>query len=447
MKKTVFALLVIVVLASALAACVTGSSNNSGAAGYSSWEGQYYEYRFEEYWSKKSLEDRNIPRQQTQSVLKGFDMLPKPDSIMDEQPSEQDIDRAIAAYEKSLKLEPSGTWSFSGGLVYLKPPEGGVKAALARAQEKKQEWVRVVNPRNEALAAQQAVNASTNPNSPDDFDIMQNEDGGITITQYKGSRTNVIIPSTISGIKVTRIGERAFVNRRGNYGRGIEILSVVIPNTVTSIISSAFSGCKELVSVTLSDSLIYLDGFSGCTSLKSIVIPNSVRSIGSNAFANSGLTSVTLPNGLEDIGADAFRDCQLTSVQIPASVKSISQGAFNNNKITNLVISESVESLGKYSFANNPLVSLVFPASLASRREIRKPISLYGIFDGYEISYTGFIDDAFYRSSETLTRITMPANVSDGHLTEFEVSFSNFYKLQGKKAGTYVKENRVWRLQ
>jgi hypothetical protein len=44
--------------------------------------------------------------------------------------------------------------------------------------------------------------------------------------------------------------------------------------------------------------------------------------------------------------------------------------------------------------------------------------------------------------------MTMPTNVDDENLSgNFEASFINYYKLQGKKAGTYVKVDRVWRLQ
>jgi hypothetical protein len=39
--------------------------------------------------------------------------------------------------------------------------------------------------------------------SEDDFDIMQNQQGGITITGYRGTTKQVVIPETIEGIRVT----------------------------------------------------------------------------------------------------------------------------------------------------------------------------------------------------------------------------------------------------
>ena len=69
--------------------------------------------------------------------------------------------------------------------------------------------------------------------------------------------------------------------------------------SVTSIGSSAFSGCSGLTSVTIPNSVTSIGGsaFRGCTSLTSVTIPNSVTSIGDSAFSNcSSLTSVTIPN-------------------------------------------------------------------------------------------------------------------------------------------------------
>ena len=66
-------------------------------------------------------------------------------------------------------------------------------------------------------------------------------------------------------------------------------MNTVIPNSVTSIGGSAFSGCYGLTSIT---------------------IPNSVTSIGSSAFYKcSSLTNVTIGNSVASIGESAFSGC------------------------------------------------------------------------------------------------------------------------------------------
>ena len=148
------------------------------------------------------------------------------------------------------------------------------------------------------------------------------------------------LTSVTIGNSVTSIGNDAFYRCSG-------LTSFTIPNSVTSIGFGAFLGCSGIKKVIVKDIAawcgIKFGGYDSNplyyakhiysdedTEITNLIIPNSVTSIGSSAFYGcSGLTFVTIPNSVTNIGNDAFSYCTgLTSVTIPNSVTSIGDGAF-----------------------------------------------------------------------------------------------------------------------
>lgn len=113
---------------------------------------------------------------------------------------------------------------------------------------------------------------------------------------------------------------------------------ITLPNDYNgssySLYTNAFSGCKRLTSITLSDGVLSIgvDAFRSCTSLTSLTIGNNVESIGNYAFYDcSALSSVIIPDSVTGIGKQAFDNCiELTSVTIGSGVKRIGGDAFLN---------------------------------------------------------------------------------------------------------------------
>ncbi|WP_461257954.1 leucine-rich repeat domain-containing protein [Treponema sp. R80B11-R83G3] len=293
------------------------------------------------------------------------------------------------------------------------------------------------------------------PNSGDDFDIRQNAQGGITITGYNGTRKQVVIPDTISGIKVTEIGDSAFSHGSvwSNYYDtyvtiGKEILSVVIPNSVTKIGERAFSPNSTLRSVVLPNTITMIPdwAFYGCA-LDTVTIPNSVTAIGNGAFAKNQLTSITFGNRVAKIGDGAFMYNNLKELKnLPTSLKTIGTAAFAENNITTLTIPNGVTNLGTLCFSNNPIKTLVIPPSLAQS----------GFSDAFQIvsEWRPANDNPWYTyeynifpmNMESGIAITLPANVAD-NFENFSSTLLDFYKSQGKKAGTYSFDGRLWKVK
>ena len=110
---------------------------------------------------------------------------------------------------------------------------------------------------------------------------------------------------------------------------------MTIPDSVTNIGCSVFSGCTSLERVKISNSVtsIGCSVFSGCTSLERVKIPNSVTGIGCSVFSGcTSLERVKIPNSVTSIGDDAFYDCTALEVTVPDMVEDVSIDAFKNVK-------------------------------------------------------------------------------------------------------------------
>ena len=275
--------------------------------------------------------------------------------------------------------------------------------------------------------------AATTEDGLFEYEVEENGTGseyqcGVRITRYKGPDSGeVVIPKTIEEYEVKWIGgawqDKVFQGYTG-------IASIVIPDSVISIDRSAFSGCTSLAEITVSpdnknyssvdgvlfnkdgsELIIYPKGngrsaytvpdgvtsisgsaFSGCTSLKEIVIPDSVTTIGSSAFEGctslskvklsnnlriiqertfydcTSLAEIVIPDSVTKIGVSAFLGCtSLSKVKLPKNLTSINSDVFYGcTSLAEITIPDSVTSIGGYAFSGcTSLAEIDIPDSVA----------------------------------------------------------------------------------
>lgn len=170
-------------------------------------------------------------------------------------------------------------------------------------------------------------------------------DGTYQLTFAPSGLIDVVIPETVNGRKVTSIGPEAFWDTH-NYNNGHSLISIELPDSLTSIGRCAFSHCK---------------------SLRSISIPNGVKEIGESAFAEcTELSEITIPNGVSRIKDSTFFGCDnLQSVTIASSVTIIEQYAFSCcDSLTSITIPEGVTEIQGFAFYKSGLETIVLPKGI-----------------------------------------------------------------------------------
>lgn len=185
--------------------------------------------------------------------------------------------------------------------------------------------------------------------------VLFDKTGATLLQSPEGKDGPYAIPNS-----VTIIGDNAF-----RYCS--KLTSVTVPGTVNTIGSFAFSFCRSLTNITVdaaNTSFSSVDGVLFDKSQATLIVcpggrtgaytvPESVNTILNSAFQNcTKLTSVTIGDEVSNVGDNAFDRCSsLTAVRLGTGLTSIGSYAFSDcANLTSLTIPESVTFIGGYAF-------------------------------------------------------------------------------------------------
>ncbi|EAY10302.1 Leucine Rich Repeat family protein [Trichomonas vaginalis G3] len=210
---------------------------------------------------------------------------------------------------------------------------------------------------------------------------------------FRGSKFSKIIFSTnITFIDSFCLGE-------------CQIVDFEFPSQIKNISSFMFQGCRNLVTVKLTENIteIKSSAFYYCQKLKNIVLPSSLKNLGDTAFIGCiSLTEITLPKNLETIGDGVFTEIpnltlhslspkfvvdnnmmykddnrtllvyvgseENTDISILAECNFIARGTFAEKKIKDVSFKSSNVDLditiGETVFKESTIHSIVFPPGL-----------------------------------------------------------------------------------
>ena len=152
------------------------------------------------------------------------------------------------------------------------------------------------------------------------------------------------------GVNNINIGSNAFYNCK-------KLVSVTIPNTVSTLGAGAFGNCTALSEITLWNKFTEInDGlFKGCTNLGNVVIHGKITKIGNYAFSQcTSLTNIEFDDisELQTIGNYAYNGTAIKTPNIPNTVTYIGTGAFGNcSGLTNMVLPSGITEINDELFS------------------------------------------------------------------------------------------------
>jgi lysophospholipase L1-like esterase len=165
---------------------------------------------------------------------------------------------------------------------------------------------------------------------------------------------SVTYSETSTTFNLTEIGKNVFLSNTS-------IGDVVVPEGVITLGENAFNS-SSLTSVMLPNSLttIVFRAFRGTSNLTALTIPNSVTTIGDQVWHSSGLTDIVFSNSVTSVGTHTFYSSgNLATATLGSSMPAITNRMFYNTKVAELTLPASITSFDEGSWTGSSITKLI----------------------------------------------------------------------------------------
>ena len=275
-----------------------------------------------------------------------------------------------------------------------------------------------------------------------------------TVTECDKTVTEATIPAEIDGTAVKQIGQNAFSGCRElasvtlpegltRIARGsfdyTKITTISVPATVTYADPGAFYRAELLEDINVAEGndtycskegvmfnkeMTMLERYPPGKTCDKYTVPSGVTQIYVGAFSYSrNISGIVMPDSVDKIGSDAFRECSgLKKVDLPDSIKTIPQRCFYDcTALTEIKLPSMLSDIGTSAFWQcGSLKSVTIPDNVTE------------------------ISDRAFAYCTDLSSVTIPESVKTISATAFNGSTNvTIYGVAGSYAETFAKNNSI----
>lgn len=268
------------------------------------------------------------------------------------------------------------------------------------------------------------------------FMLLENDTYSVFATET--GLTEVSVPETVDGVKVTEVADLAFALNDQT------LTSVTLPDSIEVIGESAFDSCEELTEINLPKELKRVEAYAfqsvpsdfrlpekleyigayafSCTSITEIVFPETLKTVGESGFSScAALTKVNMGK-VENMGTYAFESCAaLTSVTLSVNMKNIPESLFDGaGALETLELPEGIKTIGLRAFASSGLKKITIPDSVVViySNAFASCAALTEITLGKNVKYIGagaFADCTTLTTVYNLSGLTLTKGDAEGY--------------------------------